>query len=463
MKQRARTSWQVATWVALMAPLALALAAGPALAEEAQPVTALEAAPSPLDLASAVLLAKQQALGTQAARAQLQVTEAERAVTISNVLPTVSLSSTGQYQRLPGASASAFGGGGFGNIVGFPASGATVDSTLSASQTLFDAFATRDTLGILELNLANGRLAVAAAEQEAMGNAALAYFDVLRAEGLAEVAAEGLRNAQSHLRLSELRERAGTGTRSESLQVRAQVADASGKLTQARHQVALARLSLANLLNQPVMDRPLAARPSVPTLRLGELNGELAKALLRRVDVQQATLSQRAAEAQVSLESRALLPTLQAQSSYAQRNLAEGQFSASVRANWTLFDSFRVRNRMESASHRAKAAQVQLEQARQRAALDVRQQVQGRIEASQRVTSSREGLSAAQEAYRLGLKRYEVGLGTTFELTDLRLTLSNAGTNHVTALNDLRAAEVRVARALGVDLGAYLAGGATGP
>ena len=80
----------------------------------------------------------------------------------------------------------------------------------------------------------------------------------------------------------------------------------------------------------------------------------------------------------------------------------------------------------------------------------------GCAEAKQRVETAREGLQSAQEAYRLAVKRYQVGIGTTFEVTDVQSTLVQSGNNYVQATNDLRVAEVRLARALGYDLAQLL-------
>jgi outer membrane protein TolC len=423
------------------------LVAGPALAQG-------EAA---LDLAEAVLLARDNSLAAQQNRQQLKVTEADRAVAVSTVLPSVSLQTSANYNRLPASQAAAFGGGAFGGVVGFPTSGTAVDTTISAQQVIFDAFATRDTLAIYDQQLRIGALAVQQAEQEAMANTAVAYFDVLRAEGLAGVSADGVKQAQEHLRLGNLRLKAGTGTRAEVLQLRAQLANAQGNLTQARNQVNIARMNLANLLNAPVGDRPLASAPVVSPLPV-DLAHDLAAGVERRPEVQQLVAKAAADQTRVSQESRALWPNLTATSSYSQRDLNEGQFAAGLRLSWSLFDSFKVRNRMESALNSARVDQIQAEQARQRVALEIRQQYQTREEAKTRVLSAREGLASAQEAYRLALKRYAVGVATTFEVTDVQNTLLQSGNNYVQALDDLRASEVRLAKALGLDLAEYLGG-----
>jgi outer membrane protein len=289
-----------------------------------------------------------------------------------------------------------------------------------------------------------------------MANTAIAYFDVLRNEGLAAVAEDAVKQGQEHLRLGELRLKAGTGTRADVLQLRAQAANVQGQLMQARNGVNLARMTLANLLNAPVGDRTLVAAPLVPPVPL-DLAKDLAPGVDRRPEVQAALAKREADSTRVSQQSRALWPNLTANGQYSQRDLNEGQFVAGLKLNWTLFDSFKVRNQMESALAAARVDQVQVEQTRQRIALEIRQQYQTRDEARQRVQIAREGLASAQEAYRLALKRYAVGVATIFEVTDVQTTLVQSGNNYVQGTNDLRVSEVRLAKAVGLDLGSYFA------
>jgi outer membrane protein TolC len=306
-------------------------------------------------------------------------------------------------------------------------------------------------------------LAAQLARQQLQGteaNRALTLGQVLRAQGLADVSAETVTQTQEQLRLGELKLKAGTGTRAEVLQLRANLANAQGALTQARNGVNIARLQLSNAVNAPVGDRPLDTSPSVPALAVSP-DKDLAAGIARRTEVQRLSLQQQASETQVGLESRALWPNVSAVGRYSQRGFNQGQFLAGLNVNWALFDGFKTRNRMELAQNNAEVAKVQVEQTRQQIALDIRQQYQTREEARTRIATAREGLSAAQEAYRLAVQRFKVGLATTFEVTDVHNTLVQSSNNYVQATNDLRVAELRLARALGVDLTAYLSGKAT--
>ncbi|MDB5098432.1 MAG: type secretion outer membrane protein TolC family [Cyanobacteria bacterium RYN_339] len=420
-------------------------------------VLALAAPPQPpLSLADAAALARTHSLGARAGRARLLGTMVQRDLLTDNTWPTISLGLTGQYTQLPADSPLlAFLGSGGGGLVGFPAPGAVLDTTIGAQQVLFDAFALHDSLVISDDQIAMGRLQIAQAEADAMGAAAVAYFAVLKAEGLAEVATTSVKQAQEHLRLGGERLKAGSGTRAEVLTQRANLASAQGNLITARNQANLARLQLDKALDTPVSGRTLVKEPDVPDLNL-DIDQELAAGLTRRPEVQTQALKQHLDEARASLEGRAYWPTFTGNTSWAQRGLYQGQFLAAVNMRWNLFDGFKTRDKIAAAKADADSDAIALEEARQDIALEVRQQAQARQEARDRIAIAREGLAAADEAYRISIQRFKLGFSTNAELLDSRVALTSARNTYIQAQHDLRVAQIRLAKALGVDMATYL-------
>ena len=104
----------------------------------------------------------------------------------------------------------------------------------------------------------------------------------------------------------------------------------------------------------------------------------------------------------------------------------------------------------------AEASHTAYVQARQRALLDLRQASQTYANAQAQVANAKATLASAREAYRLGRRRYELDLVTQFALSDVEATLRQAEYNMVTAVNDARVAQVKLARAMGYDLAKLL-------
>jgi outer membrane protein TolC len=434
----------LAVWAALgfSAPFCIL---APAVSQEA----------APLSLAEAADLARRNSLAVATSRQQLEAARADRGVTQSQGLPTVNLTSSINYNRIPGLSGGA-GLGGLSSLTIFPANGLYAQNQISGSWTIFDAFASRDALKISDHTIRLDELAIVQAEQDAMLNAAVAYFDVLQAEALTAANAEAVQRAREQLVLGEARYKQDLLTRADLLQLRSQLGNALNAFAQAQNRVAIARMTFSNNVNAPVGERPLVANPSLPGVTMAPA-AALEQALALRAEVLQASAREAIDRTRVELQGKASYPTVALTSSYSQRNLDEGQMSAALQMSWNVFDGFKVRNQVLSAASQAEASHLALEQSRQKVALEVRQALQTYANANAQVTNTQETLASAQEAYRLGLARYRLDLITQFALADIANTLTQAQYNQATAVNDRRVALVRLARAVGYDLSQILA------
>lgn len=406
--------------------------------------------PAPLTLVEAVRLARDRSLSAATNRERLASEVEQRAVTAANYLPQLSVSSGATYNVLPA------GSNGVGNgLSGYPAPGTYIDSSVRASQLVFDGFATRDALAVADMQTRIDRLGIQQAEQDAMRDAAVGFLQVLRAQGLADVAADAVSQAQEHLRLGLSKKQAGSGTRGDVMQLEAELSNAQASYMQAQNAVTLARLTLATQLNAPIDDRELARQTEVP-VAIAAPAVDLAGGVDRREEVTEARLRVDSDRLRVDAASHGQWPSVNANSNYSQRDLAQGNFAASLNMSWPIYEGDKARHQTEAARHDAAADQAALEATRQAAALDIRVQYQSQQEAIARVATTRRGLGAAREAYRIALGRYRAGLSTLYELVDVQATLIQARGNYVQAVIDQEVAAVRLTRALGRDVGAFL-------
>ncbi len=324
-----------------------------------------------------------------------------------------------------------------------------VDTSLFLNQLLFDFDATRHVQGIAASQFEIAKMALLQSEQEAMEGAAVNYFQVLRREALAGLSDDAFKQAQEHLRLGELRLKAGSGTRSEVLLLKARLANARVSLVQARNQVVLSRLALGNQINLPLGDRPLLQNTVLPP---HSFDIDLVPALERRPEIAAQVLKVAIGKERQEVEKSSSLPGLNATGRYSQRNLDGGDLFAGVSVNWPLFDGFKSSSRLRSAQADTAAESELLEQLKQSAELDIRQEVQSSQEANSRFQAAQEGSLAANEAYRIAVRRYALGLSTQLELIDVQNTLTLARDNAVQAQSDMAIAEIKLCRALGFDL-----------
>lgn len=395
------------------------------------------AQPPVLTLGDALRLVSKQNLPVAFARERSSAAQALSEAAGAPLLPSLSAQGNANY----GAGT---------RISGAPALGPGLDTSVSVNYLLFDVGA-RSALALASHQAEAATVGLSQAEQDALAAGAIAYFQVLRAQGLARVASETYRQAQEHLRLGELRLKAGNGTRAELLQLQAMAANAQVSMIQAQNLLETNRLALGHVLNEPIGARELDASASVRPMALDQ---HLAAALDRRQDLRTQALKVEADRDRAALESSAQLPSLSTVGRYAWHNLEAGELYAGLNLNWTLFDGNRASNRAKAAQYDAAAAILQLEQLKKAAELEIRQTSLAREEASLRLQASANAMRAASEAYAIARRRYELGLATQVELIDVQNTWLQAENAQVMARADLSQAEIRLHRALGNDLAA---------
>lgn len=407
---------------------------------------------SPLSLHEAVVLARDNSYEAQAGYKQLAASEAAWRQAKDALMPTLGVQATGNYSQLPyGQSLSSMAGQ---QTVGFPTNGAYADITSEASIPIFDGFATHHALAIADAQLEIGRLSLSITQQDAMTRAATAYLQLLRSRRLASVAKDMFAQAREHQRLGRERLAAGFGTRAELLQLEADLAQKEVTLIQANNRADSARLTLETAMNaklgkRDLNDDPLVS-PQSETLQLQAI-------FERREELCQQELRQRMSEERAKLEAANNWPHIRAFGQLAQRGTNLPTFTGGLAINWQIFDGFLVRDRIVQAEQQALADAARLEEMKRSVALEVQLLDQNVREAQERIPASSRALRSSLEAYRIATDRYRLGFAVLADLLEARTMLMDARTGYISAIYDLRLAQIKLARAKGLDLAAYLA------
>lgn len=129
-----------------------------------------------------------------------------------------------------------------------------------------------------------------------------------------------------------------------------------------------------------------------------------------------------------------------------------GTWDASLILSWTPTDIPVAKS--QALGNEAKAAQIEAQKMGLRDALrmEVTQAVQALHEANVALETSRQGLAAAEESYRVRRDLYRNGRATSVEVTDSETELTRARLEAVNAHIDIRVARVRLNHALGRDI-----------
>jgi outer membrane protein TolC len=104
---------------------------------------------------------------------------------------------------------------------------------------------------------------------------------------------------------------------------------------------------------------------------------------------------------------------------------------------------------VEQARATSDAAQATLEQLTETMMLEVEQNYLSLKEAEERIGAATKLVEQSEQALTLAEKQYIAGIGSTIEVTDAQLTLSNARITKIQALYDYNCNLARLKRAMG--------------
>jgi len=316
----------------------------------------------------------------------------------------------------------------------------TTGTAVSVRQNLFDG-------GVREANVKSARSNVVASEaarkrveQAIIYNVTRAYFELLRAKRLAEVAQKNVDYNQALYdqvqAMIEVKEAAPV----DLLPIKAQLANAKVSLLSAQNQVRTAAIELQNQMGlAPIPGFDVVEPVEPPGLELQPLNAYVSIALQMRPDVQQHQAVLQAARAQVTSARLSLYPRPSVTAEY-QHRVSGGYTSNSTQiVGGFVFDVF------DGLANRATYKEAEL--TRDNAALeasqlerDIRSQVEeaylNLTNAKERLSASEMSLEAAAKNYEAQKERYAQGLGTTLDMLMAEVQLITAQTNEVQARYD---------------------------
>ncbi len=326
---------------------------------------------------------------------------------------------------------------------------------VSLTQLLFDF---GSTLNSIQSAIASAEASTADLEttkQLVIFNTKQAYYSLLSAQRLFQVAEETVRQNQKHREEAQARYEVGVAPRFDVTQAQVQVSTAELNRVTARNNVALGYETLRTAMGQR---EPLRAVLTDVLARSAITFDEamvLQQAYARRPELASLRAQQRAAEAHVSSLQKQYLPSL---SGTAQYNWTGREYPLQQGWLWgvtvtvPLFDDILTTSQVGEAQAMVRNLQAQEEDLRQQVTLDVRQGVLNLRQAEESIRVSEETLVQARENLDLAEGRYAAGVGNIIELTDAQVSLTSAQANNIKALYDYKTALAQVEKAVGQPL-----------
>ncbi|MHB8764894.1 MAG: efflux RND transporter permease subunit [Deferrisomatales bacterium] len=425
------------------AALALAAVAGHGLAataaRAAEPQDA--AAPRVLTLDEVVRLARERNRDIQAARELRAELEGRYTEERAAALPQVGLTASAARSR--------------DGSEGIPALTATgVRATLS--QALFTWGQVGAAIRAAEVGLGTAEDRLRAARQAAERDATAAYYDVLLARELHDLALRVQEQRERHFEEARKKLAAGVATEYDVLAAEVAAENARPEVLRAENRVRLARDNLRFLLalDDPEVDvaGTLDARPAPAP----DYAQALAAALARRPELAEARRRVGVSRELVAVARAGDKPRVDFRAGYGWQGLDGGdyqadgpQWSAGVVITWPLFDGLATRGRVAQAKSRETSLRIEERKLADRVALEVRE-ARNRLAEAEGILQALAGtVTQAERLLALSEKGYEYGVKTRLEVDDAQLNLTTARSELARARRDTQVARVTLAYVTG--------------
>lgn len=356
-------------------------------------------------------------------------------------------------------------------------------NTLSLSQPIYSgtAFAAvKGARALVEIN----ETAVAQREDETIDQTRQTFYGALLAQQQASVQRASYDRSRETYNEASLLVAQGVRPVLERLNAEVDLANAQTSVVTAEAQAEAARDQLLLTLGLPV-DSPVElegelAPPEDALFQTVGLAASSARALDLRPDVQQAALAVRLNEVQRNITKAGLYPTLSAfvNASYSGNIPDDRSFlsnpdptdpftfetgstdffsdqywqpavSVGLQMNWMLFDGFQTRRRIQQNQIAVDAAEIQLEQARNAASLEVAQAVRQLQSARQRLQAQSQTVETAETAFAFASARLSEGVASQVDVRVASQNLDLARLNYLQAVYDALVARSAYERATG--------------
>jgi len=316
----------------------------------------------------------------------------------------------------------------------------TTGTALSLNQNIFDGGLREANVTSAHYGLKQNSARLTRTTQTVAFNVTKAYYDVLRAKRLAEVAEANVKYTEGLKEQVETRAQLGDAAAVDVLPVEAQLAATRVNLLSAKNTVRTSALSLESgmgLAPMPgfdVQDVGIITEPEV-----GILQEYVKQAETSRPDVTATKAGTGSARASVRSARINLWPRPTITGQY-QRQISGGFTTSGTQiVGGFVFDLFNG-GANRAAYREAQALRINAQQQETQIYKDIQVQVE---EAYLNLTSSKErlaatqaSLAAAQKNYEVQKERYNQGLAITLDLLNAELQLITAQTNEVQALYD---------------------------
>lgn len=371
--------------------------------------------------------------------------------------PTLTFTHTSQELKTADSSV----GGVSGNWGNWPTTsygqGGKFDNAFTLTIPLYTGGKAEGTIEKAKIALNVSDLSVAKSYQQVKQDVTTGYYSVLQTRNLVRVSQESVDSLVGHLKNVQAQYEVGTVAKSDVLRSEVELANAQQNLTKAQNNYELAVSSLNNVMGLP-LDTEIIIKQELKYEKYPQtLNDSISYSMEHRPEVIQANAAVDSAQKDVQVAKSGYLPAVNFQGRQDWNKdtfpgTDNNNWSLSLIASWTAFDSGVTDSKVKQADAAVEKANHQAKQTKDSVQLEVRQNYLSMIEAEKRIATSQVAVDKAEEDFKIAQVRYSAGVGTNIDVIDAQVALTQAKTNYIQALYDYNTNRAKLEKSMGVDV-----------
>ncbi len=327
------------------------------------------------------------------------------------------------------------------------------------TQPIFTGFALITKRKIAQLGVSVSKIEREQAILDITKRVKIAYYRILLAKRLVEVAREEVKQLQSHVHDAQLFYKQELIPRNDLLKSQVALAQAKQKLARAKSSFKVAVSALNTLLSWDVTKNTRVE--DIPGFEPSEYNEKalFKKALKNRPELKILKTAIHEAELGIKMAKSAYYPKIFAFGRYEQKGddlLATSSdytnthnAAVGIQAKWTFFEWGKTRAEVKRNFHQKNALVERFRGIEDSIKLEVRDAYQKLNVAKENIETAKKALLQARENFRITNLQYQQQVTTSTEVLDARTYLTQAQVNYYGALYGYMMAEAELARAIG--------------
>ena len=287
-----------------------------------------------------------------------------------------------------------------------------------------------------------------------------AYFNILKAEKIRQVAVQAVEQLESQLKVSKAFYDVGVIPKNDLLQTQVELAQARQDLTSAEVELAVAKATFNTLLRRDV--RMEVEVEDILEYRPMEIPFEecLVEARKNRPELREAELSVKKAEKEVWLGRSEYFPTIGLSGNYERvgddPSVSGSKFedkdswNINAYARWTFWQWGKKRQLVREKQSKLIQAQDAMVEVEDGISLEVKDAYLRLTEARDKIDVAKLAIEQAEENFRINQERFKEQVATATDVLDAQTLLTRAKSNYFNALSDYNIAWARLDRAMGL-------------